>query len=408
MKLKKLSILLSSSLALSFFANNAISFPGINSEYLYVGKLNGNYIASAGDYNRTLNLLEDLQGLSDIPSFVLGGALETDASLSHNTSQNTVLPSAGYDGTNSSDVWLDTARLVLLANANNMFHAQARVDFQNSPAKLKDASIIIGDLDKSPWYGIVGKEYVHFGDFIENSVYTDPLTFVYFKPSALPEASLGYHKGDFDFDITAFQGVIVDSSVPNSYKPQKYSGQFATHISYNIPVKAVTWNIGVGFINDIRNSQSGLTDLVALNGGKLPAVDISTSVTQGNLSLAAEYDQLLRSAKESGDNAVSNNTKPAAMHVQADYNINWKKPINVFAGFSNTFGMKNILAGDNSSESGANKNQYTAGVRVSISDQLSFGLEYANVGQYVWDKNNNPTDNISRYNIFTLDGNLIF
>ena len=96
------------------------------------------------------------------------------------------------------------------------------------------------------------------------------------------------------------------------------------------------------------------------------------------------------------------------MHVQADYNIDWKKPLNMFIGFSNTFGMKNILGGDSSSESGANKNQYTAGISISMNDQLSFGLEYANVGQYIWDKNNQPTNNISRYNIFTLDSNLIF
>ena len=96
------------------------------------------------------------------------------------------------------------------------------------------------------------------------------------------------------------------------------------------------------------------------------------------------------------------------MHVQADYNINWKKPINVFAGFSNTFGMKNILGGDTSTESGANKNQYTAGASISINDQLSFGLDYANVGQYIWDSKNQPTNKILRYNIFTLDSNLIF
>ena len=97
--------------------------------------------------------------------------------------------------------------------------------------------------------------------------------------------------------------------------------------------------------------------------------------------------------------------------MQVDYNFNWDKPITVFTGFSNTFNMQNLLGADIAPASGANKNQYTAGANVAINNQLTLGLEYADVRQYIWSVNNNapkPTSNISRYNIITFDGTLIF
>ena len=40
-------------------------------------------------------------------------------------------------------------------------------------------------------------------------------------------------------------------------------------------------------------------------------------------------------------------------------------------------------------------------------DNLTVGLEYANVGQYIW-SSTTPTDNISRYSIVTFDTTLVF
>ena len=216
---------------------------------------------------------------------------------------------------------------------------------------------------------------------------------------------------NFNFDVTAFQGVIVTNPNNSSFdKAQSYSGQFAIHAGYDIPLTLFKWHISGGFINDIRNTQSGLTDLVATNGGKLPAVDISTIITKGQLSFATEYDQLLKNAQDAGSSYISNK-KPGSYHMQVDYNFNWDKPITVFTGFSNTFNMQNLLGADIAPASGANKNQYTAGANVAINNQLTLGLEYADVRQYIWSVNNNapkPTSNISRYNIITFDGTLIF
>lgn len=389
--------------------NKSLTEPFINPDLIYVGKLNGNYIDAAGDYTRTLNLLEDLQNIDTLPMLVFGGSFETDASYSHNTSKHSVSASAGYEhGQNTSDFWIDTARIAMLANFNSFVHAQARINLVSN-ASIKDATLFFGDLNKSPFYGSIGQEYIHFGDFISDSVYTTPLTYTYFKPSSLHEVSFAaYFDKTLVIKLEAFQGEKTNANSNLDPVLQKYSGQFALYGNYLIPIKNITWNISAGFLNDIRNTQSGLTDLKAVNGGKLPGVDISTLLSFGNWSLGAEYDQLLKNAKDSGGTLVSDK-KPAAMHVQGDYTINWKKPINIFASYSHTFGMRNILGSSaDSLNNGANKDQYATGVSIGLMDDLTVGLEYANVGQYVWNSKTTPTNNISRYSIVTFDTTLVF
>ena len=376
-----------------------------NPDFIYVGKLNGNYIDAAGDYTRTLNILKDLRGLKSQPALVLGGNFEADASLSHNSLEQSVPTSAGYaNGKNTSNIWLDTARLAFLANLNSFTHVQARVELE-SGASIKDATLILGDLDKTPFYGSIGQEYIHFGDFIANSVYTNPLTYTYFKPSSLNEVTFGgYFNDSVQIKFETFQGEKINSTNGLDPVQQKYSGQFAVYSNYIIPIKNISWNISAGFLNDIRNTQSGLTDLEAVNGGKLPGIDISSLISFGNWSFGAEYNQLLKNAKDSdSDGTHVSDKKPAAMHFQGDYTINWKKPINIFASYSRTFGMRNILGSNN----GANKDQYTTGVSLELMDNLTVGLEYANVGQYIW-SSTTPTDNISRYSIVTFDTTLVF
>ena len=379
-----------------------------NPDLIYVGRLNGNYIDAAGDYTRTLNILKDLRGLKSQPALVLGGNFEADASLSHNSLEQAVPIIAGYNyGKNTSNVWIDTARLAFLANLNSFTHVQTRVELE-SGASIKDATLILGDLDKTPFYGSIGQEYIHFGDFIADSVYTNPLTYTYFKPSSLNEVSFGgYFNDSFQIKFETFQGEKTNSNSDLDPVQQKYSGQFAVYSNYIIPLKNITWNISAGFLNDIRNTQSGLTDLEAVNGGKLPGIDISSLLSFGNWSFGAEYDQLLKNAKDSG-NAYVSDKKPAAMHFQGDYTINWKKPINIFASYSRTFGMRNILGSIGDPEnSGANKDQYATGISLELMDNLTVGLEYANVGQYIW-SSTTPTDNISRYSIVTFDTTLVF
>ena len=298
-------------------------------------------IKQQGSINEDLTLLTNRQhylqlltkqGKSiDRPILELSGGLE--GQILHNDD--------GFGGADSKDLGINlaTAELDTQVIASNWVAGLFSMNYRNSPVSTGNRSaesdfylargyVTLGDLNQSPWYFTIGKEYVPFGQF-SSAMINDGLTKTLGQILSTT-ASLGFNKNGLNIIGFSYSGSRTNNGSPVfsqgglrvGYKLQHHGNQYAINASWvsNLADASGMQDNGVsdsGSFSGFANVNNGNKLAHAVAGG-----DISASATFGKITLGAEYLTAMRHFASTDLTFNGSAAKPSAMTVEADYAFN--------------------------------------------------------------------------------------
>ena len=343
-------------------------------------------IKQQGSINEDLTLLKNrqdyLQKLTKQGKSISRPVLELSGGLEGQFLYN----NDGFGGTDSHDLGINlaTAELDTQVIASNWVAGLFSMNYKSTPISVGNREpesdfylargyITLGDLNQSPWYFTIGKEYVPFGQF-SSAMINDGLTKTLGRILSTT-TSLGFYKNGLNIIGFSYSGSRTNNGSPVfsqggfriGYKIRHNGNRYAINASWvsNLADASGMQDNGVsevgkfsGFSNDNGNN---LTHAVA--GG-----DISASATFGKITLGAEYLTAMRHFASTDLTFNGSAAKPSAMTVEADYAFNLMNKPATFA-----------LAYDKSWQAAAlnmPKQSYLASIGVSWFKNTVAQLEY--------------------------------
>jgi hypothetical protein len=175
--------------------------------------------------------------------------------------------------------------------------------------------VTIGDLDKFPIYGSIGKRYVAFGQYIDYMV-TRPLTRSLGRIKAR-QISVSYqHPGSAGLYATAF--------IYNGNSPVTPKQQFGGTVGYEIQSQQIYGNAGFDYVSNMADSEG----IVQGMGGntpafkRIPGIATHAEIISGPFTVFAEY---ITATKRFNAHNLSFNdlgSKPRAGTIQGVYMFN--------------------------------------------------------------------------------------
>jgi hypothetical protein len=162
-----------------------------------------------------------------------------------------------FGGGSESDVVLATFELGIGARVTDWVEVGASLLYEEDDTDLEVdvAFITIANLDVSPVYFTAGQIYVPFGAY-ETNLVSDPLT-LEIGETRETAAQLGFVYEGFSGSVYAFNG-------DNKVDGENEIGGWGANLAYAMETDTLTWTVGVGYINDLGDSDS-LHDTVADN-----------------------------------------------------------------------------------------------------------------------------------------------
>jgi len=305
---------------------------------------------------------------ADRPQLMLGGKLEMAG-----------LWQDPYTGAADSNLDLVTAEIEALAQVSPWASGFLAIDYHNgwldplltgsgnptnnSTLYLNRGFLTIGNLNKSPIYFSAGQMYAPFGAYSSNML-TNSVTKVLGRTNTRA-IQLGFDKAGFDMSAYAFNGApnVGRSTVDN----------WGANTSYRFNLGKYSTRLGMGYINDITDSQgaqlvgsSGPNTFVGFSQNSdterlvhyVPGVDANILLGRGPFYLTAEAIAATR--HYAMQDMVFNNqgAQPKAGHVELGYNFNLFGKKSIFdIAYDETW---NALALD------LPKNSYIATFNISI------------------------------------------
>jgi len=214
-------------------------------------------------------------------SVKFGGLMEVEATNS-----------SDFAGSDSSDIAL--AKVELYADAKPFEFVSTHLqllyeDDGDENIVLDEAFATLGDPDKFPLYVQGGKWPMPFGGLFETNMSTDPLT-----------KDFGETREAAVLAGAAWKGFVAEGYVYNGDSRRLAGGesldQFGANLGYGSEFADGGFNLGVGYINNIADS-NGLTDTLGVAATGLadyvPGGEIHGFVTYGAFTVRGAYMKAL-------------------------------------------------------------------------------------------------------------------
>lgn len=234
-----------------------------------------------------------------------------------------------------------------------------------------NAFLLLGNLDRLPFYSTIGVSSIPFGVFSGSGPWDQPLTDLYFNPTQAPQISIGYYQAGWNAAITGF----------NEQTNEK--NDYAYSLSYTKNNQIWGYSLGVGYLTDIQTNDNDNTEthrhptriVQDINVGDLGAAwDINGSIHYQQWMLNGEYNI-------SRNTLLGNTGKPQAYAFTTNYVKNiFGKDTTFSLGYSQAMHLQNyasILTGyDNlvSNFTGL-KNAWSVNVSRPLSKSTVLGLD---------------------------------
>lgn len=338
-----------------------------------------------------------LQDQSQYPAVVtVGGYLEADLQAWGGSNLTHVLGDYPNSGTALA---LTSANLYTLANINNWTQAFMTVDggLNGQSTIISEALLNFGNLNKSPLYATVGKTYLPFGEFPGSGLVASSLDSSAFQSSEIDQLDLGLGKGGFNTTFAMFNG-------------QSNFNDFAYDLQYTGNVEQFSLSGGVGYMNDVRYSGSGVgtaygfiqtnfhpLPTTPVTGGRNGAIDLNAGISYNlsstkSLGVAAEWDSTTTSPFFRGTPTgklqawtITGNYTTVLFNMNTTFALDYSATINMqfvpfpLAGAVNTSGESVIGA----------QNQWLGYAQSEVFKNIYLGPEFAWMrlynGEHTWE-----------------------
>jgi len=318
-------------------------------------------ISQMGKLGRDLKLLQFRQKGLNLELFQFGADVEVLYTYANNVAhafdkEDPVADDEDIDIVNlrayfvvSPSDWIvatGTYKFDTTTNFNHMMETAAEQDLKN----WQDLFISVGNLNQSPYYATVGKQYIPFGSFRKLSAYTNPLTKTVFRMNA-DAITLGRDKENMN---TLF----------SVYKAKDHHLSFIVQNNYLFNLGKITKaNVGVGFSSDIANMSSAIEKSVVAKGNKpLPAFDAFAEWSLGKFAFKTEINQTLVNSQ--------NNQKFGAWALEGQYAFHFWQPSAITTGYSMLYNAEDVF------DSSLPKRQWVSSYKVQLPWNVYAGLEY--------------------------------
>ncbi|MDO8953817.1 MAG: LbtU family siderophore porin [Gammaproteobacteria bacterium] len=346
---------------------------------------------------REMNLLQARQnGSFANQSVILGGEAQADALHSHTNQDgyfaSPIANSVSHHASSVGRLMLSNVRLSSAIALNNWSTAYIQAGSYNvgegstylsgsstntvgsNNVNIQDAYLVLGNLAQSPMYGFVGKKDIDFGSFASVQPYSQPLTALYFSPTA-NTAGVGYTNYGLNLTGSVMNGGSANGivAVNNISQRQNLDTQnanginnYALNAAYNHNDNGVNWSMGAGYLNGSILTQP--------NGNSNGAWDVNAKASVNNFDLLAEYVSTVHTASSISGTTTSGTFFPnaivTAMSLGGDYKFMTK-------GYNSVAALSYSKLGQG--HSAGNAYQYAASYRVQpfSSNNVWTGLEYA-------------------------------
>jgi hypothetical protein len=246
-------------------------------DFIYYGDYGGRFISESGKINRSLTLLKMRQRADFYPLFIVGG----DSILVARAPQLANKPIYLFDQVSAE---LQNLRFNGLMNLSGWAFAQ--INYQINSDLILDAFVTLGNLNKSPLFLTLGKQYIPYGDFNKFEAEVNPLNKTLFRidqPAvigAIYYPELLFQTGFFTNDKTNTPSVMAAIE-----KQFNYQG--------------ANLRLNSGFVSNINNMTKPFT-VLATSNKTLPAMDIFLIGTKRPIAMRLEWTQALRKVDSLG------------------------------------------------------------------------------------------------------------
>lgn len=263
---------------------------------------------------------------------IVGGSFQVDLQHWQGDKLTLTPPGTYHDG---NGLYLTQVALDLMNKINHwstvfLSIADSHVGDVASSVYVPYGFVVLGDLTKAPLYFTAGINAVPFGIFTGVGPWETPLTGAYFNPSQAKQFSLGFYK----YGLNAVMTTYNDET--NHEEHNAYS------IYYNKTNGNFNYNIGLGYLTNLKTNSTGNTPITrdrvkrnpALNMGDVE--DVNAGIGYGVWSLSGEYDRGLKK--------VGSNTKqPEAFAINLSYAPTIKDKVTTFGiGHSVSMHLRDI------------------------------------------------------------------
>ena len=213
-----------------------------------------------------------------------------------------------FTGRTVSDLRLLQSNQAIVAHANSWAHGYFETlfsdvfsfpTFEQGSFQVRQAYLVLGDLNASPFYAFLGKKNVSFGSFETLSPFTQAVPWHYF--SALTEGGgIGFSADGLDVQVMALNGGrgirVADS---NNFG---HINNFAANIRYERPVgDGAVLTVGAGYLHgtiyDVAVPEH--IDPTAF-GERNGAWDVNAQLRLGSLRISGELVQTQRAWPATG------------------------------------------------------------------------------------------------------------
>lgn len=325
--------------------------------------------------DKEVRLLEDARRGAVTPSITIGAQLRASA-LYGRTNTADKFPYLGrfptdFVGNTATDARLLHSNQAMVLHANSWAHGYVETLFSDvfsfqaakqGSLQVRQAYVLLGDLNYSPFYAFLGKKNVSFGDMSTLSPFSQAIPWHYFAGLA-EGGGIGYSANGLRGQVMALTGGrgirVVDS------KEKGHINNFAANIRYDAEVSdSIALGIGAGYLHGTiyDTAVPEHVDATAF-GPRNGAWDINGSVHVGALRLAGEFVQTEEAWPASG-------RRVSAWRAEAAYDFFYGDMPCVLSG---SFGEGN--QGADGTEFEFNR-QLVIGLRVQPSPNAFFTFEY--------------------------------
>lgn len=325
--------------------------------------------------DKELLILQDAQQGVPAPNLTVGAQVRGSA-LFGRTNTRDSFPYLGrfppdFTGNTVTDLRLLQSNQAIVAHANSWAHGYFETlfsdvftfpTFEQGSFQVRQAYLVLGDLNASPLYAFLGKKNVSFGSFETLSPFTQAVPWHYFAPLA-EGGGIGFSSNGFNVQLMGLnggRGIRVTDS--NNFG---HINNFAANIRYEAEVDdGVTLAVGAGYLHgtiyDVAVPEH--IDPTAF-GPRNGAWDINAQLRAGALRLAAEFVQTQREWPATGHHITA-----FQLEAAHDFQLN-----DVLCTFSVSFSEGR--QGPDGSQFEFNR-QLVLGLKAQPSPNAFFTLEY--------------------------------
>ena len=276
-----------------------------------------------------------------------------------------------FTGKTASDARILQANQSISAHLNPWVHGYFETlfsdvftfpSFNQGSFQVRQAYVVLGDLNKSPVYGFLGKKNAAFGDFGTLSPFTQSMPWHYFAPLA-EGIGLGYTKDGVNISVMGLNGGrgirVADSAEIGRINNFALNSQYVAQLGND-----ATASIGFGYLHgtiyDVAVPEH--IDPTAF-GPRNGAWDVNARLQLGALSLLGEYVQTIKNWPATNDEVV-------AYQIEGAFDFELaSKPARASISWSEG------LQGPSGSEFEFNQ-QLVTGLRVTASENVTLTAEW--------------------------------